>query len=511
MNDLSRRVANLTPEKRALLERRLLGRAGAGAADAQIRRRLSNDPCLLSFAQQRLWFLDQMEPGTYTYNAAVGMRIKGRLLVDPLKQALDAILDRHEILRTVYIAAHGHPLQKVLKPVPLELRTFDLRKLPPAVREAAAQRLVTKEVQSPFDLARDLMLRPTLFRLDDDIHILLLTTHHIASDGWSRGIIFRELGLLYNSFVAGRPANLPELPIQYTDFALWQRQWLQGEVLEKQVAYWKQRLAGAVQVFDMPTDHPRPAVQTFRGAHLPVTLPAALYEELKALSRQSGATLYMTLLAAFMALLHGHTGQEDILAGSPIAGRNHVEVEGLIGFFVNTLVLRTDLSGNPTFRQLLGRVKESTLGAFAHPDLPFEKVVETLRPRRDPSRNPLFQVNFRAQTSLAPPPRLMGLEVTSLDFDPRISRFDLAAEFWATPEVFGGYFEYNTDLFEAATIERMAANFEKIIRCVASQPDATMESLKAQLAVNRVRSTDEGAGAHPLARSRIPRRGAGGP
>jgi len=236
----------------------------------------------------------------------------------------------------------------------------------------------------------------------------------------------------------------------------------------------------------------------------------ALYEELKRLSRRSGATLYMTLLAAFMALLHCHSGQEDILAGSPIAGRNHVEVEGLIGFFVNTLVLRTDLSKNPTFRQLLERVKESTLGAFAHPDIPFEKVVEALRPRRDPSRNPLFQVNFRAQTSLAAPPELVGLQVTTLDFDPRISRFDLAAEFWATPEVFGGYFEYNTDLFEAATIERLAANFEKTIRRMASEPDATMESLRAQLAVERVRAPDVGAGTNSAAAAQIPRRRAAG-
>jgi Condensation domain len=504
------RLANLSPAKRALLEQRLLKKSAGAPPIPGIRRRQTDDPSPLSFAQQRLWFLDQLEPGNSTYNAAIGLRLRGPLREDAVRAALQTIVARHEVLRTVYLAPDGNPFQKVLNDFQVELRAIDLRNLPEGAREAGAKILVTKEVRRPFNLTRDLMLRPTLLRIAETDHLLLLTTHHIASDGWSKGVIYSEFERLYNAALSGDPAALPDLPVQFADFALFQRRRLEGAELDKQVAFWTRHLSGAPQVLELQTDRPRPPVQTFRGEHLPVSFPGALYDGLKGLGRRAGTTPYMTLLAAFNALLAAYTRQENILVGSPMAGRNHVETEGLIGFFVNTLVLRTDLAGNPTFVELLGRVKEATLAAFAHQDLPFEKVVEALRPRRDPSRNPLFQVNFRVQTALTPPPRLAGLEVEHFDFDPRVSRFDFAAEFWATPDLFGGYFEYNTDLFEPETIRQMAANFETLLNAAVADPDIRLDGLKGFLMLDRRAPSTTGAQAGS-SQVQIPRRRPVGP
>ncbi|WP_414574316.1 condensation domain-containing protein, partial [Nostoc sp. CCY 9925] len=292
-------------------------------------------------------------------------------------------------------------------------------------REAETMRLASEEAQRPFDLSQGPLLRATLLRLDEKENVLLLTMHHIVSDGWSTGVLVREIAVLYEAFSAGKLSPLPELPIQYTDFAYWQRQWLQGEVLETQLAYWKQQLAGAPQVLELPTDYNRPAVQTFQGASEPLVLPKALSEGLKTLSQQEGVTLFMTLLAAFKVLLHRYTKQDDIMVGTPIANRNRTETEGLIGFFVNTLVIRTELSDNPSFQKFLTQVREVALGAYAHQDLPFEKLVEELQPERNLSHTPLFQVMFVLQNAPIPPLKLSGLSLSPLKLNTTTAKFDL--------------------------------------------------------------------------------------
>jgi Condensation domain/TubC N-terminal docking domain len=340
----------------------------------------------LSFAQQRLWFLDQFEAGSVVYNITAAVRLTGPLKATVLEQSLNEIVRRHDVLRATFPTVDGQPYQVICPALPLRqaqgqlvtLSVVDLRELPEVEREAEARRLATAEAQRPFDLARGPLVRTAVLQLGDEDHILLLTMHHIVSDSWSTGVLFQELSVLYEAFSTGSPSPLPELTLQYADFARWQRQWQQGEVLEQQLSYWKQRLGDTLPVLELPSDRPRPTKQTSRGATHSLTLPPSLSESLNALSRQEEVTLSMTLLAAFQTLLYRYTGQDDIVVGTPIAGRNLVEVGGLIGFFVNTLVLRTKLAGNPSFRELLGRVREVVLGAYAHQDLPFEKLVEKL-------------------------------------------------------------------------------------------------------------------------------------
>ncbi|MGH7412374.1 MAG: amino acid adenylation domain-containing protein, partial [Candidatus Methylomirabilis sp.] len=333
-------------------------------------------PIPLSFAQQRLWFLDRLEPSNPFYNHTEAVRISGRLRVDALQRALDGIVARHESLRTTFVAMDGSPVQRIAPAKSGTLSVVDLGDVPRAEREANAELLAAEEARRPFDLARGPLLRATLLRLSEEEHILLLTIHHIVFDGWSKEVFFREMAVLWEAFSTGGPSPLSPLPIQYADFAVWQREWLQGEVLESRLSYWKHRLQGAPSVLELPTDRPRPAVQHYRGARESFELPRTLAEALHELSRREGVTLFMTLLAAFQTLLFRYTGQDDIVVGSPIANRARTETEGLIGFFINTLVLRTDLSGNPTFRELLKRVKEVALGAYAHQDVPFEELME---------------------------------------------------------------------------------------------------------------------------------------
>ena len=318
---------------------------------------------LVSFAQARLWFLEQLEPGSSAYNIPAAVRLTGSLDVAVLEQNLNEIVQRHEVLRTTFGMVSGEPRQVIAPALALTLRWVDLRDLPEAQQEIQVDRLATEEAQQPFDLAKGPLLRATLLHLGEAEHVLLLTMHHIVSDGWSMGVLIRELAALYQAFSTGKPSPLPQLPIQYADFAHWQRQWLQGEVLAAQLSYWQQQLTGAPALLELPTDRPRSAIQTFRGATQFLALPEPLTQKLKTLSQRSGVTLFMTLLAAFQTLLYRYTGQEDICIGSPIANRNRSETEELIGFFVNTLVLRTDMSENPSFQELLGRVREVTLGA----------------------------------------------------------------------------------------------------------------------------------------------------
>ncbi len=378
-----------------------------------------------SFAQQRLWFLEQLDPGKSTYNMLYAVRFETCLNLDALVQSLNDIVRRHEPLRTTFSTTDGQPVQVIAKKMSVELPVIDLSELSPSDREQEMRSWSEREAGQPFDLAAGPLLRARLLRLADDENVLLIALHHIVSDGWSMGVLFRELATLYEAFSNHQTITIPELPVQYADYAAWQRDWLQGEELEDQVSYWKKQLDGAPVVLDLATDRPRPPIQTFAGARRYTALSESLVQRLRALSNREGVTLFMTLLAAFDVLLWRYSGQDDVVVGTPIAGRNRSELEGLIGFFANTLPLRVDVSGNPRFRELLGRVREIALDAYAHQDIPFDKLVEVLRPERSLSQTPLFQVIFAFENS-SPTQEFPGLNMKWLEVDRGTSRCDLS-------------------------------------------------------------------------------------
>ncbi len=471
------RIALLSPAKRALLELKLRERSLHGSAGQIIPSRTNPHSAPLSFAQQRLWFLHQLDPDSPAYNLPMAVRMYGALNVVALQRTLNTIVTRHEALRTTFVVEDGGPVQVMADSRSVELPVIDLSRQPEGTRETALQRILCEHIQRPFDLSRDVMLRGILLRLAEADHVLLLTIHHIASDAWSMGVIRREMTALYEAFSVGKPALLPTLPIQYADFAQWQRQQLQGEVLAGQLSYWKQQLHGSLPALELPTDRPRPQVQTYHGARQPFRLPATLSERLKALSRQEGVTLFMTLLAVFQTLLYRYTAQHDILVGSPIAGRTRTETEALIGFFVNTLVLRTNLHGNPTFRALLGRVREVALGAYAHQDLPFEKLVEELQPERRLSHAPLFQVMFALQNVPTYSLELSGLSLQMLEVENGTAKFDVTLYMYDESVGLRGVLEYNADLFDTATIARMLGHFQTLLEAVVADPDERLADL----------------------------------
>jgi len=386
-------VGGISTIKQELLES-LLREAGIELPRTQtIPRRETSDPPPLSFAQQRLWFLQQFDPQSAAYNVPRAVRLAGPLNVSALRRSLSEVVRRHEVLRTTFTTIDEQPVQIVHQAQPVALPVFDLSNLPEAEREASIQALYTAETSRPFNLADDLLLRASLVRVGDEDHVIFFTLHHIVSDGWSSGVLINEVVALYDAYSHDRPSPLLELPVQYADYAVWQRQQLQGEILEEHLAYWERKLRGA-PVLKLPADRPRSKVLSIRGAQYIIALPSSLTDALNELSRREGTTLFMTLLAAFKALLCRYTGQEDISIGIPIAGRNQVETEQLIGFFINTLVMRTDLSGNPSFRELLGRVREVAVGAYAHQELPFERIVEELQPERSAGSQPFYNVMF---------------------------------------------------------------------------------------------------------------------
>jgi amino acid adenylation domain-containing protein len=430
----------------------------------------------LSFAQERLWFLDQLEPGTATYNLPAGVRAAGRLDVPTLAASLREIARRHESLRTTFVLRDGRPGQEIDPAVRLELPVVDLAALPPAAQGAEVRRLATAEAERPFDLAAGPLLRVSLWRLATSEHVLSLTMHHIVSDGWSMGVLIRELATLCDAFSRGVPSPLPELPVQYADYARWQRRWLENGVLAQQIAFWKRRLGGLPSL-QLPADRPRPTVQSHRGATQRLNLPPALRGDLEALAQQEGASFFMALLAGFAALLARYSGQVDLAVGSPLANRNRAEIEGLIGFFVNTLVLRVDLGGDPTMRELLARARETALGAFAHPDVPFESLVDELHPERDLSYSPLFQVMLVLQNASPQELSLPGLELERLEIGTRTAKFDLTVlmEEWT-----GGLstaFEYASDLFDGSTIARMAEHFRVLLAAASASPERRFSEL----------------------------------
>ncbi len=429
-----------------------------------------------SFAQQRLWFLEQLEPGGSAYNMTAAFRLTGRLRLAALEQSLNEIVARHEALRTTFQTVDEQLVQVINPSVTLTPAVKDLRKLSQPERETIAQHLISEEARRPFDLVQGPLLRVTLLQVDEEEHILLITIHHIVSDGWSMGILFRELITLYRDYCRGEPPSLPELPIQYTDFAIWQREWFQGNVLQKQLSYWKKQLEGA-STLDFPTDWPRPKVQTFHGAKQSLALSKSLSEELRRVSQQSGGTLFMTLFAGFTILLHRYTGQTDVAVGAPIAGRNRTEIEPLIGFFVNTLVLRTDLSGNPTFRQLLTHVRATAVDAYAHQDLPFEKLVEELHPERDLSRTPLFQVFFNMTRTDGSGLSLHELIVNRIAAGEPKSKFDITLYVKEDRQEIDFELVYNSDLFRPDTMSRMLGRLQTLLNGIAANPECRVSDL----------------------------------
>ena len=417
-----------------------------------IGRRAGGEPAPLSFAQDRLWFLQQLEPESAAYNICRASRLLGNLSSSHLEASLNAIVSRHETLRTALRLIDAKPVQVVRPAEGLSIDFVDLSAVQESERNANIQRQFEAEALRPFNLESGALLRCALLRIDEQEHILILTTHHSAADAWSMGTLTRELWTLYQAFSNGRHCPLQPLPVQYSDYAVWQREWLQGDVLESQLGYWKERLKD-LSVLNLPTDRPRQPRQSFHGARLPIELPDQLTSAVKEMSHRFAVTPFMILLATFQVLLYRYTGQEDVVVGSPIANRRRPELERLIGFFVNTLVLRADLSGKPSFTELLFHVRDVCIGADANQDLPFEKLVQELQPERDQSRNPLFQVMFVLQNATRPFTGIPGLRIEPLEVATTRSPFDLSLFLRERGGKYVGNIEYSTDLFDHDRIE----------------------------------------------------------
>jgi amino acid adenylation domain-containing protein len=431
----------------------------------------------LSFAQERLWFLEQLEPGLAVYNVPIGIVLEGELDIAALEQSLNALASRHGSLRTSFGNAQGLPTAHRAKAIHMALPVVRFDNLSNEGQQTAMQRVMESEAAQPFNLDQAPLLRTKLLRLSNHKHVLLLMTHHIVSDGWSMAILYQELRQLYEACARGTNLSLPALPIQFSDYAEWQREWLQGQALEEQLAFWKRHLRGPLPVLDLPSDYPRPAQQSHRGGIKYFALPDRLCADLKTLCRCEDVTLFMLLLGAFQTLLHRYSGQDDIVTGTTVAGRTRIEVEGLVGLFLNTLALRTDLSGNVTFRELLQRVRRVALEAYAHQDVPFERVVEALGVERDLSRSPVFQVMFVLQKAPMPSARTGDLEWSSMPMHTGTSKVDLTLSLEEGPESLSGYMEYDRDLFEAQTIQRLCQHYETLLEAIVSDPNQPISNL----------------------------------
>jgi amino acid adenylation domain-containing protein len=432
-----------------------------------------------SYAQQRLWFLNQLVPDNPFYNVDVAVRLETPLDSGGVEYAINQVVCRHEVLRTTFREVDGQPYQVIAERLHIPVQRVNLTSLPPAEREAAAPRLVSKEAQRPFDLRNGPLLRVLLADLGDHDQIFLLSLHHIVSDGWSMQVLFRELSELYSAYLSGQPARLPELTVQYADFAVWQREWLNGERYEQQLGYWKRKL-NDLPILRLPADRPRPTVQNYRGATLHFTIPPAVHRNVRALNTGEGVTTFITMLASFNALLHRYTDQDDIVVGAPIANRTRAELEPLIGFFVNTLVLRTDASGNITFRELVRRVREVAIEAYAHQDLPFEKLVEELAPERDMGRNPLFQVSFQVFSHEDARSESSASDVSSarpFQVEKGTASIDLALDVSESQQSLELRVEYSSDLYNEETIVRLAEHFQTLLAAAVERPDVRVSEL----------------------------------
>ncbi len=487
MTSIAERAAALSSDRLALLQRRLASRQTQSAAPQRIARRTGNGPAPLSFGQERMWFIDQMQPGSPAYNVPIVLALSEPLDIAVLKQSLAEIVRRHEVLRMTFDFDGKEPVQKLSAAPQVPFEILDLN-VAPDETEAALARLYNAEFLRPFDLKRGPLIRALLIRQPPDRpppqDRLLLTLHHIVSDAWSMQILTGELQALYMAFAAWLPSPLPDLEIQYGDFAAWQRDWLQGQKRDQLLSYWKRHLGGAPALLSLPTDIPRPAMSTFRGAMQSISLPALTVGKLKAIGNAQRATLFMTMLSLFAVLLARYTAERDLVIGTPIANRGRSELEPLIGFFLNTLALRIDASGDPAFTELLERVREVALGAFAHQDLPFEVLVRELQPGRSLSANPLFQVMFvlQSQQSGAADGAYASSDGSNAPGDsrsawPTTARFDLTLAWTERGDALEGVFEYSTDLFLPATIARMASHMRVLAEAVAEQPDLPLSQL----------------------------------
>lgn len=485
---ITQQLAGLSPAKRALLELRLMKKRPGGTSRQVIPRRSSLEPAPLSYNQQGLWVLNQLMPGTSLYHTPMAVRLTGTLDASALQRALNAIVARHDALRTTFTTLDGSPSQFVAPEVRLDLPLTDLSGVAAADREAEAKRLLQHESRKPFDLSQGPLVRALLVRLAAQEYILLVTMHHIVTDGWSMGIFQRELSAFYQAAISGEAANLPELAIQYPDYSSWQRRWFAGELYESQLSYWRKQFDPLPRGLELPADHPRQkanAHQAFRGAHHTICLSKELTTDLKNLSQKQGATLFMTLLAAYEVLLQRYSGEDDIVVGTPMAGRQMPETEHLIGLFINTLPLRTSLAGDPTFAEVLGRVKDSALGAFAHQDLPFERMVKELHPERSLSRNPLFQVLFVLQNEEILPLEFPGLVTEHFRLGNTMANFDLTLDIVEKDGELVCLFESNADLFESETIVRLMGHFRTLIEAAVANPDQAISSLPMLTAAER--------------------------
>ncbi|HEY4929199.1 MAG TPA: condensation domain-containing protein [Acidimicrobiales bacterium] len=484
MSNLGDRLDKLTPEKRALLERQLLQRRASvlseSGRDGKLHRRGPDEPLLLSYSQQQLWFLQEWQKEGAAYNASLNLRLQGELDEDALRQSFQLIIERHETLRTVVMDEGGVPGARLIEHPTFAFHEVDLGADGPPSDEAIAD-AVRGVVHLAFDLSADLMLRVGLIRLGPDDRVICMVLHHIACDGWSRGILFDELTALYVGFTSGHPAELAELPVQYGDFAKWQQEWLSGSVLKGEIDFWSEELSGADFVLDLPTDHVRPNVLTFIGGRMGFVIPAPVADRMRSIGREERATIFMVVHAATGMLLNSLTGQEDFLVGSPVGSRRWPETEPLIGFFVNTLLLRLRMTGDPTFRELVRRCRETAVSCYAHQDIPFERIVQALRPKRYSDRNPLFQVNLRMQGPAPEPPELPGLRASRVSVGLGSSRFDLALGFVDAPGELGAYVEYNSALFEGATIERWMHAFTQVLELACENPERKLSELATAL------------------------------
>jgi amino acid adenylation domain-containing protein len=474
VSEPAKTLNELSASERAALVMRFKKKPAETTPDETIPRRKDSGPVPLSFAQQRLWFLEQLGDSNYLVPAT--SRLTGPLDVAALERSINEIVARHDALRSTFTTIDGQPMQIIAPQLPLTLAAIDLRHLPDSERAVETRRL-REEALRPFNLERGPLFRASLLRVADEEHLLLLTMHHIVSDGWSLGVLIRELATLYENFVEGTTPNLPELPIQYADFAVWQRQWLSGEVIDQQLQYWREHLGDNPPVLELPTDRPRPLVPTYKGSFLTCEISQQLTDALKDLSRREGVSLYMTLLAAFKTLLARYAGQDHVIVGTPIANRNRMDIENLIGFFVNTLVLRTDVSDNPRFHKFLKQIREVTLGAFAHQDVPFEKLVEELQPERDMTRTPLFQVMFSLQNSPMPALKLSQVTMTLLQDESTTSAFDLTLDITERSQGLDCLLEYSTEIFDRSTAQRILNHFTNLLESIVANPHQRLREL----------------------------------
>ncbi|MBX3014463.1 MAG: amino acid adenylation domain-containing protein [Caldilineaceae bacterium] len=483
-SNLMEQIAQLSPERRALLERKLKEKAQGASSPTNPIRHSERAAAPLSFAQQRFWFFEQLEPGCPVYNEWTATRLHGPLDRAVLEQSIQELVRRHAALRTTFTLQDGQPVQVIAPTGAVPLTVHDLQHLSITAREIEVERLAQAATQQPFDLTQGPLLRTTLFQLGTQEAILLLTFHHIVTDAWSATVFYRELGTLYAAFAQQQPSPLPELPVHYTDFTLWQREWAQSPAVARQLAYWQKQLAD-LSPLQLPLDRPRPHKQSYRGAQRAIPFSAPLTQALQRLSQQAGASLFMTLLAAFQTLLYRYTGQEDIVVGAPIANRNRPEIEGLIGCFTNTLVLRSDLAGNPSFRTLVGRVRATVLDALANQELPFEKLVEELQPERDLGSTPLFQVLFVYNNTALDFDRFGTVRATPVDFTSTVARFDLTLSVMELATGLQVALTYNTDLFAATTIDRMAGHLQTLLAGIVADPDQPIANLPLLTAPER--------------------------